>query len=313
MSPSAPGTSRAAVTSTFALPEPHPGPVEDVGRHPPQAMLRVLIWRWREMTQDKQCILDRGRTHAARPEAQPVSPRSPRPGRADERRAGRLLVPVAGAAAAAVSWLADSAREHDGPSRIDPTTASRVLGIRTPTLTDVAQALTFVGSEVSVGLLAVIVFAVLVVRRELDRAAVVAVGIGGSAFLTVTIKLLVARTRPGRVDRLGALDTSYSFPSGHTLNSAVFIALAVWLLWPVASQVARYLLVAGGGLLAVGVAASRVYLGYHWLTDVIASALVAVAWLSIVALLRGWVQRRMSRVTRPVAQLPGTPETTRLE
>jgi membrane-associated phospholipid phosphatase len=105
----------------------------------------------------------------------------------------------------------------------------------------------------------------------------------------------VDRHRPGAVDRLGAVDTSYSFPSGHTLNSAVFLALAVWLLWPVASRVARYSLVAGGVLLALGVAASRVYLGYHWLTDVFASALVAVAWLSILVMLRDPVRRLLRR------------------
>jgi membrane-associated phospholipid phosphatase len=214
----------------------------------------------------------------------------------------RLLVPVLGGAVAGVSWLADSAREHDGPSRMDPTTAAQVLRIRTPTLTDLAQALTFVGSEVSVGLLAMVVLVVLVVRRELDRATVLAVGIGGSAFLTVAIKLLVARHRPGGVDRLGALDTSYSFPSGHTLNSTVLIALGVWLLWPKASRAARGGLVAGGAVLALGVAASRVYLGYHWLTDVIASALIAVAWLSILVMLRDPVQHRVSRLSSSPAE-----------
>jgi hypothetical protein len=168
-----------------------------------------------------------------------VAPQSPPPTRVTERRRRRLLLPVAGGAVAAVSWLADSAREHDGPSRIDPTTASHVLTIRTPILTYLAQTLTFLGSEVSVGVLAVLAFAVLLVRRQSDRAAVFGVGIVGSAFLTVTIKLLVDRHRPGPVDRLGAVDTSYSFPSGHTLNSVVFLALAVWLLWPVASRVAR--------------------------------------------------------------------------
>ena len=56
----------------------------------------------------------------------------------------------------------------------------------------------------------------------------------------------------------------------------------VWLLWPTASRLARAGLVATAGVLAVGVGASRLYLGYHWLTDVIASGLVAVAWLSLV-------------------------------
>jgi undecaprenyl-diphosphatase len=190
-----------------------------------------------------------------------------------------------------VSWLADSAREHDGPSRVDPATAARVLQIRSPTVTDLARALSLVGSETVVGVLAVLVVAALVVRRQLDRAAVVAVGIAGSAVLTVALKVVVARHRPGAVDRLGAPDTSFSFPSGHTLTTAALLRLTVWLLWPVASRAARGGLVVGASILALGVAASRVYLGYHWLTDVVASELVALAWLSVVWMLRQPVQR----------------------
>jgi membrane-associated phospholipid phosphatase len=132
---------------------------------------------------------------------------------------------------------------------------------------------------------------VLLSRRTFARAATFAIGIGGSAFLTVAVKLFVARPLPGGVDRLGAVDTTYSFPSGHTLNSAVFLALVVWLLWPIASGTARGLLGAAAAALAVGVGASRVYLGYHWLTDVLASGLVAVAWLSVVWMLREPVAR----------------------
>ena len=198
---------------------------------------------------------------------------------------------AAGLGMLGVSWLADSALEHDGPSRLDPVTAAEVLRIRTPTLTDVAHALSFVGSEVVVGTLALVTLAWLVVRREPGRAAVVATAVGGSAFLTVAVKTLVGRQRPGPVDRLGPLDTSYSFPSGHTLYSAAFFAVVVWLLWPTASRVARAGLVTGAAMLAVDVGASRVYLGYHWATDVIASGLVAVGWLSLVWLSRGLLQR----------------------
>jgi undecaprenyl-diphosphatase len=197
---------------------------------------------------------------------------------------------VAVLATSAVSWLADAAREHDGPSRFDPVAAAEVLRIRTPTLTELAQALTMAGSEVVVGILAAVALLWLVVRREPGRAAVVVTAIGGSAFLTVAVKMLVGRHRPGAVDRLGTLDTGYSFPSGHTLNSAVLLAVLVWLLWPVTSRLARGGLVATAGVLAVGIGASRLYLGYHWLTDVIASGLVAVAWLSVVWMVREPVQ-----------------------
>jgi membrane-associated phospholipid phosphatase len=192
---------------------------------------------------------------------------------------------VASLAAAGVIALADAAGEHDGPSRLDPVTAADVLRMRTPALTELAHAFTFLGSEVVVGLLAVLTLVALLARGRFTKATLFAIGIGGSAFLTVAVKLLVARPRPGAVDRLGALDTTYSFPSGHTLNSTVFLALLVWLLWPAAKLAGRIALVAAATVMAVGVAASRVYLGYHWLTDVLASGLVALAWLSLVWLL----------------------------
>ena len=201
-----------------------------------------------------------------------------------------VMALVAVLATSGVSWLADAAREHDGPSRLDPVAAAEVLRIRTPTLTGLAQALTLAGSEVVVAALAAAALLWLVVRREPGRAAVVVTAIGGSAFLTIAVKMLVGRHRPGAVDRLGTLDTSYSFPSGHTLSSAVLLAVLVWLLWPATSRLARGGLVATAGVLAVGIGASRVYLGYHWLTDVIASGLVAVAWLSVVWMLREPVQ-----------------------
>jgi membrane-associated phospholipid phosphatase len=205
-----------------------------------------------------------------------------------------LSVALAVLAALGVTGLADAAVEHDGLSRVDPVAAADVLRIRTSTLTDIAHTLSFIGSEVVIGALAVIVFAVLLSRRAFARAATFAIGIGGSALLTVAVKLFVARPRPGGVDRLGVVDPTYSFPSGHTLNSAVFLALVIWLLWPIASGAARGALVASAAALSVGVGASRVYLGYHWLTDVLASGLVAVAWLSVVWMLREPVARAVS-------------------
>ena len=234
-----------------------------------------------------------------------ASPGSRRAVRARIPGTTRVLAGVAVLATWGVSWLADAAHEHDGPSRLDPVAAAAVLRIRTPTLTDLAQALTLAGSEVVVGALTLVALIWLVVRREPGRAAVVVIAIGGSAFLTVAVKQLVGRHRPGAVDRLGTLDTSYSFPSGHTLDSVVLLAVAVWLLWPMASRLARACLVATAGVLAAGVGGSRLYLGYHWLTDVIASGLVAVAWLSVVWMLRGPVQGIGLAASRRVPWLAG--------
>lgn len=227
-------------------------------------------------------------------------------------RPGRALAPLVLSALASlgVAGLADAAGEHDGPSRMDPVAAADVLRLRTAGLTGLAHALSLLGSEVVVGGVALAVLALLLVPRDFVRAATVALAMGGSAFLTVALKLLVARHRPGQVDRLGALDTSFSFPSGHTLNTAVLLALLVWLLWPGASSVARWFLVLVGTTLAVAVGASRVYLGYHWLTDVLASGLVAVAWLSTIWLLRPLIERAVG-AARAMSSSP-TPASVRL-
>ena len=247
-----------------------------------------------------------------RSDATDAAPR--RPGRPADRRAmtsparrpARSVVAalVAVLAGWGVAWLADSAGEHDGPSRVDPAAAADVLRLRTPTLTDVAHVLTLVGSEGVVGALGAVVLLLLVVRRQWTRAAVLCAGLGGSAVLTVVVKFLVARPRPGGIDRLGTVDNSYSFPSGHVLNSVVLLALGVWLLWPAASYVVRAALSGGATVLALGIAASRVYLGYHWLTDVVASVLVAVAWLGVVALAAAPVGQVLARgrAARPSAE-----------
>ena len=230
-----------------------------------------------------------------------VAPQDDAPRRwqfSDAWAARLVLVLMACLAATGVVALADAAKEHDGLSRLDPVTAADLLRMRTPTLTELAHVFTFLGSEVVVGGLALVVLATLLMRHQPSRAATFTIALAGSALLTVVVKLVVARPRPGAVDRLGAIDASYSFPSGHTLNSTVFIALVVWLLWPSVRSAGRIGLVTAAAVLAGGVAASRIYLGYHWLTDVLASGLVALAWLCIVGLLGSILTATAGRPTR---------------
>ncbi|MCW2799435.1 MAG: phosphatidic acid phosphatase [Aeromicrobium sp.] len=190
---------------------------------------------------------------------------------------------TAAAATTGVLVLADAGREQDGVARLDPHVASGVVDIRTGSLTHLAHALTLLGSEPVVGTLAVLLFIALLERRGLNFAIIAAAAMSVSVGLTVGVKLLVGRPRPGAADRLGPVDHSYSFPSGHTLNSTVFLGLAVILLLPlIRGRIRRTATVLGGTLLAIAIGWSRVYLGYHWTTDVIASWLLAAAVLVVV-------------------------------
>ncbi|TRW46736.1 phosphatase PAP2 family protein [Georgenia yuyongxinii] len=98
------------------------------------------------------------------------------------------------------------------------------------------------------------------------------------ALLAATLKILTARPRPPLALELGAPARTFAFPSGHTLSGGT---LALTLGLAVAATTARRTVRVLAGALALiataAVAASRIYLGYHWLTDVVASALLAAA------------------------------------
>jgi membrane-associated phospholipid phosphatase len=189
------------------------------------------------------------------------------------------------AATAATAALADAATEHDGLAAHDPTVASDVASNRTTFLTHLAHAASFAGSEGSVAVLTVGVLLMLAGRRRIREAAVLGAGMAGAALLVLGVKQLVDRARPGAALRLGGPDGSPSFPSGHTLMTAAFLGLLVWLVWPhLRTHTARAAVVASAVLGAWAVGASRVYLGYHWMTDVVAAWLVAAAWLGTLLL-----------------------------
>ncbi|MEV6413609.1 phosphatase PAP2 family protein [Kribbella sp. NPDC051718] len=202
----------------------------------------------------------------------------------------RYVLPAAGTALAAAGTvgaiaLADAATESDGLAAFDPGFTADAVAARREPLTSLAHALTFIGS-VPVLVALMLVAAVLLWRwtGTLRAPGLLLFAMAGSAALTYVLKLLVERKRPGITFVLGPVDNGYAFPSGHTLNSTVFFGMLAGLMWAsLRSSRARTAVGLTATVLSLGIGLSRVYLGYHWATDVLAGWAIAVTWLTIVA------------------------------
>ncbi|GAB3561966.1 phosphatase PAP2 family protein [Spelaeicoccus albus] len=111
-------------------------------------------------------------------------------------------------------------------------------------------------------------------RAAIEYAAVVAAG----SLVSTSLKAIVNRPRPPVDLVVGSPAVTASFPSGHTLAAATMAGgLAVVAIRLVHSRVTRVIVVASAATWTCAVAYSRLYLGYHWLTDVLASIMLGVA------------------------------------
>ncbi|WP_172664133.1 phosphatase PAP2 family protein [Demequina rhizosphaerae] len=128
-----------------------------------------------------------------------------------------------------------------------------------------------------------------------------------STTLSVTLKLMVGRTRPAAdLMSIPGGETSGSFPSGHTIGATTLVLVVGYLLWHEDAEaswaLAGWTLASIGVIVLVGV--SRLYLGYHFLTDVVAGACVAVGVLGVVVGLERWRDLSLERRDPPERPTP---------
>jgi membrane-associated phospholipid phosphatase len=118
------------------------------------------------------------------------------------------------------------------------------------------------------------------------------VAVPGGMLLNVALKHLFRRARPTLDDPLLTLAT-YSFPSGHTAAATVFYGLlACYLVRRCTGWPARAAVITGACLMVMLVALSRMYLGVHYLSDVLAAAAEGCAWLATCITAVSTLQRR---------------------
>ena len=152
--------------------------------------------------------------------------------------------------------------------------------------TNVLNAVTQLGSIYVVVVLCVILATVeTVVQRSAWVVAFILAVMAGEEVLVLSVKQLADRVRPAFNPVAATLGPS--FPSGHSATAAAFYATAALLIGRRRPRPQRAALIGLAAGIAVGVAASRVLLDVHWLTDVIAGLALGWAWFAVCSIAFG--------------------------
>lgn len=225
-----------------------------------------------------------------------------------QRELGALVsVTVLFGAVWLVAWLASEVVEGDTRAFDE----YLLLGLRTPGdttdpigpmwLERMINDITSLGSFTVYLLVTFAVLGYLVLRRKARVAGFVVLSIAGGQLLSSGLKRGFDRPRPSLAEHHVNAYLDPSFPSGHTLMATVtFLTLAAMLARVHPQKTVKAYLLVCAFLLASLVGFSRVYLGVHWPTDVIAGLAIGSAWASLCWLAAGWLQRR-GRIEREEA------------
>ena len=190
-----------------------------------------------------------------------------------------------------LAWLGSQVLEGDkfGVDRII------LRGLRTPAnaavpvgphwLLTAMMDLTALGSVTILTLITALAVGFLIALRKPSTALFVGLAVASGALLSGTLKQFFFRARPEIVPHLVQV-TSASFPSGHAMNSAfVYLTLATLLARAQQGRLVRIYLMSVAITLTLLIGISRVYLGVHWPTDVLAGWSAGAIWAAICSLI----------------------------
>ena len=167
------------------------------------------------------------------------------------------------------------------------------LGPRRLELT--ARDITSLGGYPVVILMTLCAIGFLMIAAKRHAALLVLVSIGGGMLLSSGLKDLFERPRPDLVPHAVQVFTQ-SFPSGHaTLSAVTYLTLGALLARLQPRRAVKVYLLTLAVLLTLLIGASRVYLGVHWPTDVLAGWCVGAAWALLCWTAASWLQQRSRR------------------
>ena len=179
-------------------------------------------------------------------------------------------------------WLADEMLEG-GTQRFDESVRNYIHEFAAPALTSVMQLASFLGSTLFLIIFGVIIVIALYLRKHRHGAILFTITTVGSSLLIFVLKRIFKRVRPEPFFNT-ILPSSDSFPSGHSLGAFCFYGALAVILTARTDKVWLKILIwiaAAAMILLVGI--SRIYLGVHYPSDVVAGYAVGLIWVMTIA------------------------------
>jgi undecaprenyl-diphosphatase len=251
-----------------------------------------LGWRWFERNRAR--LVERAqsswRRALASPALQRLKVRYPRTWTFAAARFARaeylgLHLTIGLAVSLAGLWLFGGVTEdvihHDPLTQFDATLLEWVHAHATPTGYAVFNAISLLGSPVTLTILALGVGLLLAARRQWILLAGWLAAFAGGGLLDAVLKLAIRRPRPPYAAAF-LQHVSWSFPSGHAMASLIgygMLAYVLVLLW-IHRRGAQIAVVLAAALLILAIGVSRLYLGVHYFSDVVGGYAAGVLWLS---------------------------------
>ncbi|MEO6654975.1 MAG: phosphatase PAP2 family protein [Pyrinomonadaceae bacterium] len=187
------------------------------------------------------------------------------------------------------AWLGEEVLEGDTLA-FDNAVREFIHSFANSWLTMLMQAVTFCGSTIFLVVVAVVVIALFLRNGHRHSAALFTVTMAGAVILNFVLKISFVRERPLPYFDT-ALPTSYSFPSGHALYALCFYGSLAWIYSAhKGDRVFHFIVWIFATILIVCIGFSRVYLGVHYPSDVLAGYAAAFVWLASVTGADAWLE-----------------------
>jgi len=191
------------------------------------------------------------------------------------------------------AWLSSEVLEGE-TKHFDAVTRDFVHQFASPTVTATMRGISFIGSTLFLSTASIVMFIWFMSRHWRRDAWLFGLTMIGAGILNTTLKLTFRRPRPVPFFNLLAPE-SFSFPSGHSLASFCFFgALATILSARINNRKIHLTVWTVAAVIVFLIGLSRIYLGVHYTTDVIAGFTAALIWVSVVRFVENRITRRRS-------------------